>query len=386
MTSYTSTIEQLLALSKVRKNHTSLAAIKQVSNQYGHPENSYPSVHVAGTNGKGSVSIKIARSLQEEGYTTGLYTSPHVSSFRERIQINGVLISKKMFASLFAKVQKTFPALTLFEMTTAIAFLYFKEKKVDIAVIETGLGGLLDPTNICSPILSIITSIGYDHTDLLGNSLQEITDAKAGIIKTKTPVLLGPSVQASFIEKTATTANAPLHQNKKKDDDYEEENKETARLALKLLDPFFPTSLTSQEKGLAQNLPCRFEVFSFEKTVILDASHNPDGFAALLKKLNKTYPNHKYRFLLAFSKGKDFRSSIHLLKDHPIHLLEPSNPLLEDPSQIASFFSFSLPIEKSIELFIKASDKKEILIIAGSFFIMDRAKTAILTIFSIPQK
>ena len=159
------------------------------------PEKKFKSVHIAGTNGKGSTSHMIASVLQEAGYDVGLYTSPHLKDFRERIKINGKCISKQ-FVIQFIKSNRSFfekNALSFFEMTVGMAFDYFAKKNVDIAIIEVGLGGRLDSTNIIRPEVSVITNIGLDHTRLLGSSLKEIAKEKGGIIKPKIPVVIGES-------------------------------------------------------------------------------------------------------------------------------------------------------------------------------------------------
>jgi dihydrofolate synthase/folylpolyglutamate synthase len=175
----------------------------------GNPEVKFKSIHIAGTNGKGSTSHYLAAILQCAGYKTGLYTSPHVKDFRERIRLNGQMISKAYVVKFVEEELPKFEGIdaSFFELTVALAFKYFAEKKVDIAVIETGLGGRLDSTNVITPELSVITNIGFDHTDLLGNTLPEIAAEKAGIIKPSTPVVIGETnteTQAVF----AATAKA----------------------------------------------------------------------------------------------------------------------------------------------------------------------------------
>jgi dihydrofolate synthase/folylpolyglutamate synthase len=181
----------------------------------GNPQKQFKTIHVAGTNGKGSTSHMLASILQEAGYKTGLYTSPHLYDFRERIKINGVMCSKDFVVSFTERIkgfiEKVEPS--FFEITVGMAFEYFAEEKVDIAIIETGLGGRLDSTNIIHPELSIITNIGWDHMALLGNSLSEIASEKAGIIKAGVPVVISETIPESkkvFIEK-ATALAAPIY-------------------------------------------------------------------------------------------------------------------------------------------------------------------------------
>ena len=173
---------------------------------FNHPHQQYQTIHIAGTNGKGSCSHTLAAILQEAGYKVGLYTSPHLVDFRERIRVNGTCIPEERVVRFVEEERAFFEPLhpSFFEITTALAFLYFAEQKVDIAVIEVGLGGRLDCTNIISPLLSVITNISFDHVQFLGNTLDKIASEKAGIIKPNTPVIIGettPETRPVFIEK-----------------------------------------------------------------------------------------------------------------------------------------------------------------------------------------
>jgi len=172
----------------------------------GNPQHKFKSVHIAGTNGKGSSAHMIASILQEAGYKTGLYTSPHLKSFTERIKINGKAVEEKYVADFVLKLKELIEKIkpSFFEVTVAMTFDYFASNEVEIAVIEVGLGGRLDSTNVLAPSLSLITNISKDHTDILGNTLPKIALEKAGIIKNKTPVVIGsfqPTVASVFIDK-----------------------------------------------------------------------------------------------------------------------------------------------------------------------------------------
>ncbi len=180
----------------------------------GHPHSAFPSVHIAGTNGKGSVSHLLASVFQEAGYRTGLYTSPHLVDFRERIRVNGRLVPEKVVVDFVRANRQLFEELSpsFFEMTVALAFWYFKEEEVDVAVIETGMGGRLDSTNILVPVCSVITNIGLDHTRFLGDNLEQIAAEKAGIIKEGVPVVVGetqPETRPLF-EKLAREKQADI--------------------------------------------------------------------------------------------------------------------------------------------------------------------------------
>lgn len=181
---------------------------------FNHPHQQYQTIHIAGTNGKGSCSHTLAAILQEAGYKVGLYTSPHLVDFRERIRVNGTCIPEERVVRFVEEERAFFEPLhpSFFEITTALAFLYFAEQKVDIAVIEVGLGGRLDCTNIISPLLSVITNISFDHVQFLGNTLDKIASEKAGIIKPNTPVIIGettPETRPVFVEK-ALQCQAPI--------------------------------------------------------------------------------------------------------------------------------------------------------------------------------
>jgi dihydrofolate synthase / folylpolyglutamate synthase len=185
-----------------------------IDKYFEHPHKNFKSIHIAGTNGKGSVSHMIASVMQEAGYKTGLYTSPHLKDFRERIKVNGQMISQDYVVDFVKKNKRIFEDLeaSFFEMSVALAFKYFSDCKVEFAIIETGMGGRLDSTNIIKPILSIITNIGLDHTKFLGNTITEIASEKAGIIKQNIPVIIGETQSNSkpVFENVASKMNSDI--------------------------------------------------------------------------------------------------------------------------------------------------------------------------------
>ena len=191
-----------------------LQTTEALDKHFGHPHRSFKTIHIAGTNGKGSCSHTLAAILQSEGYKVGLYTSPHLVDFRERIRVNGACISEQYVIDFVEHERNFFEPFhpSFFELTTAMAFKYFSEQKVDIAVIEVGLGGRLDCTNIITPLLSIITNISFDHTQFLGNTLAEIASEKAGIIKKGIPVIIGEDIPETrnIFEKKAKEMQAPI--------------------------------------------------------------------------------------------------------------------------------------------------------------------------------
>ena len=216
---YTETVEYLFNSTPMFQNVGS-AGYKEgldntitLDNHFDNPHKKFKTIHIGGTNGKGSCSHTIAAILQSAGYKVGLFTSPHLVDFRERIRINGVMIPEQYVVDFVENEKDFFEPLhpSFFELTTALAFKYFAENNVDIAVIEVGLGGRLDCTNIISPILSVITNIGFDHIQFLGNTLEKIASEKAGIIKNNTPVVIGettPETRTVFIQKVTSTNSA----------------------------------------------------------------------------------------------------------------------------------------------------------------------------------
>ena len=216
---YTETVEYLFNSTPMFQN-VGAAGYKEglnntiiLDNHFDNPHKKFKTIHIGGTNGKGSCSHTIAAILQSAGYKVGLFTSPHLVDFRERIRINGVMIPEQYVIDFVENEKDFFEPLhpSFFELTTALAFKYFAENNVDIAVIEVGLGGRLDCTNIISPILSVITNIGFDHIQFLGNTLEKIASEKAGIIKNTTPVVIGettPETRTVFIQKATSTNSA----------------------------------------------------------------------------------------------------------------------------------------------------------------------------------
>ena len=206
--------KKILARHYTVRKYQNLDDIKYALSALGNPQNFYKTIHAAGTNGKGSTCVMTAEILRAAGYKTGLFTSPHLISPRERVQIDGKNISARAFENCIKKVLRAEKApLNYFEILTAAAFYYFKKNKVDYAVIEAGIGGLLDCTNIITPSVSIITSVDYDHQDILGRTLQEIAAQKAGIIKQGVPCVCGVlrAVAQTVIKKTARAQKAPLY-------------------------------------------------------------------------------------------------------------------------------------------------------------------------------
>ena len=270
------------------------------------PQSSFKSVHVAGTNGKGSTSHMLASVLQDAGYKVGLYTSPHLKDFRERIKLNGKMMPEQKVVDFVENHRSFFEEnqLSFFEMTVGLAFDYFKNEKVDIAIIEVGLGGRLDSTNVINPEVSVITNIGLDHTQFLGTTLAEIASEKAGIIKSKIPVVIGeakPETTAVFLDK-ARKEKSPILFVEEEDipefktdllGNYQIKNYKTAYATLGVLkQKGWDISNKNLENGflnVAKNtgLQGRWQLLNKSPKVICDTAHNIEGLSLVLNQLKK---------------------------------------------------------------------------------------------------
>lgn len=326
-----------------------------------HPHKCFKSIHIAGTNGKGSVSHLLASILQEAGYKTGLYTSPHLVDFRERIKVNGKMISKKYVVDFVNNHKHYFETISpsFFELTVAMAFEYFKDKKIDIAVLETGMGGRLDSTNIVSPELSIITNIGLDHTEFLGNTLNKIAEEKAGIIKQNTPIIVGktqaetkPVFEAFSINKNAQLIFADevykseystlsidnyqifhIYKNKKQHypylkcpllGSYQNENICSALVSVEqLIKQGFNISEENIYAGvknviLNTGLQGRWQITNHSPLTICDTGHNEDGIKYITEQIRNT-AYKKLHFIFGVVKDKNIDKILSLLPKDAIY-------------------------------------------------------------------
>lgn len=301
-----------------------------------HPERNFKTIHVAGTNGKGSTSSMIASAFMEAGYKVGLYTSPHLKDFRERITINGKMISKN-YVHQFVLNHKSFfenTHLSFFEMTVGLAFEYFSDKKVDIAIIEVGMGGRLDSTNIITPLLSVITNIGKDHTQFLGDTLEKIAFEKAGIIKPNVPVVIGEYTSETkpvFIE-IAKQNHSQIHfaQDETHPDypcgllgDYQLKNKKTVIEIFKNLNSDFNISDENIKKGILNvvqntNLQGRWQVLQENPKAICDTAHNAHGLEIVINQLKKE-KFKQLHIVLGVVNDKDLDSVLPLFPKNAIY-------------------------------------------------------------------
>jgi len=313
--------------SAYKKDLTNTLALCKI---LGNPQEQFKSIHIAGTNGKGSSAHMLASVFQESGYKTGLYTSPHLKDFRERIRINGAMISKEQVVDFVANFDTQFSTISpsFFEWTVALAFHCFALEKVDIAIIETGLGGRLDSTNIIQPELCLITNIGFDHMDMLGNTLREIAGEKAGIIKAKTPVVISNDSgqknvfqeKAKELESTIVFANEMDFKYSLSSDltgNYQKENIKGVYVAcLEAIKLGWNLSNDSIMRGLSNvvqntNLRGRWEILQHNPQIIVDTAHNKEGLQIALDQLQNLTAK-RYHFVIGFVKDKKVEELLQL--------------------------------------------------------------------------
>ena len=371
-----------------------LSRMEDFLNYLNQPQDQIKTIHVAGTNGKGSTTHMMASVLQQHGLRVGLYTSPHLKDFRERIKINGKPIDK-VFVVDFVQKHLAYlesHSLSFFEMTVGLAFSYFSEKKVNIAVIEVGMGGRLDGTNLISPELSVITNIGFDHTQFLGNSLQAIAGEKAGIIKSRTPVVIGATqveTQAVFMEKAkalkaeiifADQMDATPFESDLKGT-YQRQNIQTAKVGLQHLRGFdlHPKKI---EKGLMNvvantGIQGRWQVLSDAPMIVADIAHNKEGLQYTIPQIQ----SHSYgqlHLVLGFVKDKAVDEILRLFpQDGQFYLSAPQIPRalsIEDLERIALNFDLSHQIFTTVETAfleaIRQARADDFIYVGGSTFVV----------------
>ncbi|WP_345953198.1 folylpolyglutamate synthase/dihydrofolate synthase family protein [Mucilaginibacter sp. PAMB04168] len=392
----------------------------------GNPQHQFKSVHVAGTNGKGSTSHILAAVLQTAGYKTGLYTSPHLKDFRERIRINGQMISEDEVVDFVAKHRTDFEEIepSFFEMTVALAFDAFARHEVDIAVIEVGLGGRLDSTNIITPLLSIITNIGWDHMNMLGNTLPEIAAEKAGIIKPGIPVIIGehqPEVAQVFIEK-AQKAGAELifaseqwnegsiepgtRKREAFENDkylsasfkslnathnlqldltgsYQLKNVKTVLCAVQELNTQgFNIAVKHVAEALRQvkiltGLQGRWQTLSTHPLTICDTGHNPDGILEVLKNI-AAVPYEHLHFVIGMVNDKDITKVLNLLpKDATYYFCKPDIPRglevqsLQQQAMMVGLQGKTYPtVSEALQAAQQQAGPKDLVFAGGSTFVV----------------
>lgn len=369
-----------------------LDTIKALLNSIDNPQNNFKSIHLAGTNGKGSTAHMLASVYQEAAYKVGIFTSPHIIDFRERVKINGEMISRKQVVDFVNQTRAKIDELeaTFFEITTALAIHIFAKEQVDIAIIETGLGGRLDSTNVLTPELSIITTIGLDHTQFLGDTIEEIAREKAGIIKQDVPVVLGQIEDPAKHEimQIAKSLRSQLFYSQEVDfdsdlkGDYQKDNLSLAVSAIKILADILPVANEQIKKGLLKvarhtNFIGRYQQLAQEPRIILDAAHNTDGVVQLIRQV-KQENKGQLHMIYGCSADKDMQALFSLFpKEAVYYFCEFDSPrsakttVFKELSNAfglnADHFSSSV---KALEVALKKSKQEDTILIFGSFYIM----------------
>ncbi|MDT8316715.1 MAG: folylpolyglutamate synthase/dihydrofolate synthase family protein [bacterium] len=399
-----------------------LERMLQLMERLGNPHLNFRSVHIAGTNGKGSTAAFISTVLSKAGYKTGLYTSPHLEKFSERVKIDGAEISADEIDAISHEVKVAAEALTAgeptyFEFTTALAFLYFARQGVDIAIIETGLGGRLDATNIITPLVSIITPISLDHMDYLGKTIKEVAAEKGGIIKGGTAAIIGRQEDASLkaLEKIAENNRAELfllgrefHISDLSADKFDycglkrqikgieismygDHQKENASLALACLERLTIDGYKINDDILRTGIketfwPGRFEIISNDPAFILDGAHNPAAAKELAKSLKTRFNGHRGVFVLGFMGDKDVEAIVAELAPlaSEIILTKPAGDRAFDPAAEAPIIKNLLKhsratvipdIKEAIVKGIMLAKERSFIIITGSLYMVGEART-----------
>jgi len=365
----------------------------------GNPHEKTAWIHVGGTNGKGSVSSTIASVFKENGYSVGLYTSPHLIDFRERIQVNGVLIEKEFIIDFTKKIRPIIEEIqpSFFELTVAMAFDYFKFKKIEIGIIEVGLGGRLDSTNVIHPILSIITNVSWDHMDMLGDTLTKIAFEKGGIIKSSIPVVLGEMENEAIeeLERQARLQTAPIIYGskvavKKQWEEhfqlkgiYQKENLKTIVAALSELQKRYSLHEKSILTGLSNitansGLRGRWDVLSEKPYIVADTAHNYPGVQQTMQQLSKIVTSGKLHIIWGMVADKDRSKILTLLpRNAKYYFCKPSVVrgldaivLCEDASTFGLIGNSFSSVQLAVKEAMKTISNDDILYIGGSTFVV----------------
>jgi len=393
-----------------------LERIQALLERVGNPHERLQAVHIGGTNGKGSVAVMIASVLQRAGYRVGLYTSPHLISYCERIQINGAQIAEDEFDHIADELMPIADAMadkpTQFEFMTALAFLYFLRQKIDIAVIEVGLGGRFDATNVITPMVSVLTNVELDHTDLLGETLEQIAWEKAGIAKRGVPLVTGERKPNALevIARECAAVGAPLipaRQRARRTDftweyqefevwgegkvrmkllgGYQRENLNVALEALEVLRQSLKIPHEALVRGLEQaSWPGRFEVVQREPYIILDGAHNPHAARALredVRRYRERYALHKSALLFGVLRDKAYQTMAEILFPDfdEIVLVKPDSPRALEPSALLSWAPAAKICDTISEgLDVARASGAELICVTGSLYVIGAAKRLFL--------
>lgn len=407
---YRETLAWLYTLEAARGMDFKLERVALALKHVGDPHRCYPCIHIAGTNGKGSVAAMVHAVLGSAGYRVGLYISPHLVSFTERIRVGPILISEQDVVDLVREICAATSvrgiALTFFELVTVMAFLYFARQRVDAAVIEVGLGGRLDATNVIEPTVSVIVSISHDHEEFLGDRIESIAAEKCGIIKSGAPVVAGwiEGEARAVIERSARERGAPLvraghdfwlsGENRfvglGRDIDgitpalrgrFQRKNAAVAVATVLQLAPQFPVTDEAIRKGLcAVRWPGRFEVVDSAPMVIVDGAHNAAGVETLIAELGQAAAGRRVHLLFAVMRDKRWRPMVEQLAAAVSSVVVTTvlPPRGEDPERLAAAFGRAVPVavaddpEEAFESLLRTTPSTEVVLVAGSLFLIGR--------------
>lgn len=401
-----------------------LERIAEFCRSMGNPQRSYFVIHVAGTNGKGSVSNMLAAVLQQAGYQTGLFTSPHLTDFRERIRVNGEMIPKQKVVNFVDRHKSEMERLQLsfFEMTTAMAFDYFAHSDVEVAVIETGLGGRLDATNIVQPLISVITNIGLEHTEYLGDSLPKIAREKGGIIKKCTPIIVGEKNsnynlvleeiasdlrseliyaneaftlgECSYdgdkqvVTMTRTRDGYPYQLRLDLLGEYQRQNLATVATVLDKLHEATPLSISRRafvegvrEVSKLTSFRGRWQTLSQEPLIVCDTGHNEHGLAEVAKQLNARSNSGKLICVMGFCSDKEFDRMLALMPSEAHYIFTQASirraASLEKMTEVATALALDFEVAPTVEEAVAKAQlqlsKEDMLFIGGSTFVVAEA-------------
>ena len=365
-----------------------LGSIKDILKKLNNPEKELKAIHIGGTNGKGSVCAILSSILKEVGFKVGMYTSPHLKVINERIQINNRMITNNEFIKYFYKIRLYYSDQTYFEFLTALALLYFKEKKVDFVVVEVGLGGRLDATNVIKPLVTVITNVDIEHTEYLGDTIEDIAKEKAGIIKYKIPVVTGAKGKAlEIIKEVCKKKKSPLYLPKPCEKinwplnlkgDYQLENCAVALKVIDVLREVYNIRITNGvvRKALKKvKWPGRLEFI--DKNVLVDCAHNPAGALALKKEIIKIRKSYKKIILIiGILKDKDKKSIVKILTPlaDKVIVVRPKSERAASPKELVRFidvpYKIIYDVKKALSYAKTISTNKDLIIVTGSIYVV----------------
>lgn len=404
MKDYRAVLERFYQLNRVDKFKYDLSRMDSLCAFYGNPQNAFPCVHVTGTNGKGSFVYKLGQVMKESGLRAGVFQSPHVTTFRERISINDFLVEPRFVEDFLRSALRLIDqgklCASFFELLTVMAFSYFREQNVDVACVEVGIGGRLDATNVLSrSLLSVVTSVGLDHCELLGDTVELIAREKCGIIRKGSAALAGPTVPRAVFDHACATVGAEGHvlpQEVLQGKTFQELNNLLVLRAVEILSARGVSLLNPLPTWLERNLKCRMELVPEEtvelycpggpRAVYLDVGHNSQAIGSLLASLEFKHPDAKFYIIYGSSKKKDVRSVLAEIakRTSEVTLIQADSLRAKSVKEIAEEAA-AVPIACKIfeegnisvtlsEVLSSSEIKDKVVVICGSFFIMEEVR------------